>query len=592
MNMQKETQAMNPLAPAEPTAGVYNIDPVFPLDEAHIDAGFEALAKHLSGQVSVLIDGFSGVLWQSLRDRLALAFHKIGRQVNWIPAESGLKTSQAIHDLITNYLGGDDPLFGKRCPLDLDVFFQDRWTTGAEARQAWQDGQLNIIYGTGAFLSGIDGYRVYVDVPKNEILYRLRAGVLVNLGHDSPQPEKVMYKRYYFVDWQVLNRQKRRWLPHIDLIVDGQREDDPVMMSGDDLRKGLEKMTVSFVRVRPWFQPAPWGGNYMKEHFPRLPGNVPNYGWSYELIAPENGITFSSHALSLEVSFDFLLYNSGARMMGEHVYQQFDCEWPVRINFLDTMDGGNLSLQCHPQNEYIQKEFGEKFTQDECYYIMDCKNQAVVYLGFQDDIDPAAFRAALLDSQQTGRLLDVEHFVQTHPSEKHGLYLIPGGTVHASGKDNLVMEISATTYNYTFKMYDWQRMDLDGKPRPINIDRAFANLVFSRKGPYVKDHLIAHATCLQAGPNWRLVHLPTHARHFYDVHRIEFTGSVNVDRDEDSFHILTLAEGRQVTLTAGNGLQHQLNYLESLIVPFAAGPYVLTAPEDQEVKVLKTFVKP
>ena len=217
----------------------------------------------------------------------------------------------------------------------------------------------------------------------------------------------------------------------------------------------------------------------------------------------------------------------------------------------------------HPQH------FGERFTQDETYYILDCEPGAQAYLGFQDDIDPAAFRAALEHSAADGAPVDIERFVTAVPTHKHDLLLIPNGTIHGSGTGNLVLEISATPYIFTFKMYDWLRLDLEGKPRPLNIGRAFENLDFERKGQRVFDELVSQPRTLEAGPGWRVVHCPTHREHFYDVHRLEFDRSVEV-ATEGSVHILSLVEGERVLLETANGLRRHFNYAETFVVPAAA----------------------
>lgn len=190
----------------------------------------------------------------------------------------------------------------------------------------------------------------------------------------------------------------------------------------------------------------------------------------------------------------------------------------------------------------------------------------------------------------TNQPVAIEKYVQVHEAHKHDFFLIPNGTVHSSGKDNLVLEVSATPYIFTFKMYDWVRLDLNGKPRPINIDHAFHNLDFSRKGTKVKEELISRQEVIEKGEDWQLVHAPTHAEHFYDLHRMEFSNSITVDTS-GKCHVLMLVEGQSVIVETANGFRQRYNYAETFAIPAAAGSYKIINEGEGKAKVVKAFIK-
>ncbi|MEO6623227.1 MAG: class I mannose-6-phosphate isomerase, partial [Burkholderiaceae bacterium] len=288
--------------------------------------------------------------------------------------------------------------------------------------------------------------------------------------------------------------------------------------------------------------------------------------------------------------FDCLMVQERQAVLGQAA-ARFGTGFPLRFDFLDTVEGGNLSIQCHPRPVYIREHFGETFTQDETYYILDCTPGARAYLGFREDIDPAAFRRALEESSANATPLAMDDYVQSVPTHRHDLILIPNATIHGSGAGNLVLEISATPYIFTFKLYDWLRLDLEGKPRNLNIARGFENLDFGRKGPRVLDELKSKPYTLREGEGWRLIHLPTHAEHFYDVHRLEFNGSIDVET-EGSVHVLSLVEGQSVRLETASGLRQCFSYAETFVVPAAAGRYRLISETGKWVRVIKCFIKP
>ena len=585
--IRKTTQELLPLRKSSAGDGRYDVFPAHDLGEGTIFPGFDSLAQRIVGQKAVIVDGYVGVRFEPFVRELEAALSRAGISARCWNMDQSLKSEREIDELTAPWLGGDDPLFGFRTPLHLADFFDGG---KIPSQPVPQEATVDILYGIGAALAGWEGLLVYLDIPKNEIQFRARAGSICNLGKRDSEAPKKMYKRFYFVDWVVLNRHKKALLPQIGVFVDAQREDTVTWAEGAVVREGLRHLSCNGFRPRPWFEPGAWGGQWIKEHIPALPADVPNYAWSFEMIVPENGIIFSGGDFLLEVSFDCIMYEAGENVLGKECRDACGDEFPIRLDFLDTVRGGNLSIQCHPRKEFIQKNFGETLTQEETYYILDTVPGAKVHLGFQEDIDPQAFRKALQDSFEKAEPLDVHRFIHTEPAHKHGLYLIPPGTLHSSGQGNLVLEISTTPYIFTFKMYDWLSLDLDGHPRPLNIDRAFANLYFDRKGERISREFVSKPVLLKQGEGWELWHLPTHPCHSYDVHRFVISDRVIVETG-GKCHALNLVEGSRLTILTEGGETFHLSYAESFIIPAAARSYTLINDGEGPAMVIKAFMK-
>ena len=469
----------------------------------------------------------------------------------------------------------EDVLFGYVTNLELADYFDARKLSAAREDIASSSRPV-VVVGTGAGMVLPEAPLVYADMARWELQQRFRRHEVRALGVDNRgEAVSLQYKRGYFNDWRVCDRYKDGLFPRVDYWLDTHCADRPKLIDRDTFLRGIEKTVSGPFRVVPFFDPAPWGGQWMKEVC-GLDSSQPNYGWCFDCVPEENSLYFRIGGELFELpSVDLVLLRSRA-LLGEPVEARFGKDFPIRFDFLDTMGGGNLSLQVHPTTQFIRENFGMCYTQDESYYLLDAGKDAVVYLGLKSGIEPEAMMDDLCRAQRGEIVFDAERYVNRIPAKKHDHFLIPGGTVHCSGADSMVLEISSTPNLFTFKLWDWLRLGLDGKPRPINVERGSRVIDWGRDTDYVREHLMNHTRVVSRGEGWIEESTGLHPNEFIETRRHRFSVPVR-HTTQHSVNVFNLLEGEEAVVESPSGAFEPfvVHYAETFIVPACVGEYTI-----------------
>ena len=541
------------------------------------------------GRRVVAIDCYLGVRIDEIVDELA---SKIGGKI--FCTSDFMKSQSDIENMTAQYITDDD-LFGCLSPLKISDYFTQSSIEECNAFVEKEAGVV-VIVGCGAsYLVADSDLIVYADMARWEIQMRYRQGEKRGLGvDDSSMANSKCYKRGLFNDWQVCDRHKMTLYSKVDYWLDTTIANSPKLIDRDTFLGAMDFVAKRPFRVVPFFDPAPWGGNWMKEKF-GLPENGSNYGWCFDCVPEENSLFITVDGVRFEMPSVNLVNTKSVELLGESVYGRFGANFPIRFDYLDTMGGGNLSVQVHPTTQYAQENFGIHYTQDESYYMVDVADDATVYLGLQNGVSGESMVDALKTAYKQNTEFDAGAYVNILPAKKHDHFLIPAGTIHCSGTNSVVLEISATPNLFTFKLWDWSRLGLDGKPRPINVDRGAAVIDSLRDRTFVDKYLANDITFISEGDGWFEERTGLHEREFIETRRHRFTKSAPHNTG-GGVNVLCLVEGEQVTVASPvNSFEpYEIHFGETFIVPACVGDYTVTPSGDalgSECVTMKAYVR-
>lgn len=565
-------------------------------------------AKSGSGCLFVALDGYVGTDWPHLLGLLrdALAAEKIA--LTAIDIAACYKRPEELEAMLAENLPTDreiDPvlLFGKIFHGDIgDLFDAGRLEQQKNSwleRKAEPAGVREVVcvYGCGAAcepLLPLYEAVLYSDLTPQQVTLRIKAGRVSPLGDSGERTLSYIFRRLYYFDYEIAMRHRDGLILSgaVTFYIDANRSDALKLLPCDALKRILAEMLAYPFRCKPVYLEGVWGGQHIKK-LRGLPEDMRNCAWVFDLIPNEVSVLIKVGQHTLEVPYPTFFRTQAELLMGPESVRRFGRLFPIRFNYDDTYAGnGNMSIQVHPPAEYTREHFNEPFQQDESYYVVKTGGSRT-YQGFRDDADIGEFFEKVRLAETKHEPFDYERYVNAFESREGDQFLLPGGTLHASGKNQVVLEIgSITVGSYTFKMYDYLRLDLNGVPRPIHSRHGMNVVNTSHRRSVIDGVLRPQPRVLREGFGWREVLLGEHEKIFFSLRRLEFDRCMK-DATDGTFHVLVLVDGDEVLVYALDNPEHcyRMKTCDMVVVPASLGGYGLINLGKAPCKVTKTLLK-
>lgn len=530
-----------------------------------------------------------------------------GAFYEYVDAASLLKPAEELTEMLKPYLPEDrdiDPvlLYGRRYKGGYAGLQVAEKVSALKEKLASGHGIL--VLGQGALAPELqDSYdvRVWMDVTPRTAALNFKYGRVRNIGAGEDLPYGLLMRRNYYVDFEIAV--DVRWglirSGKMDLYITADVPEDMQLVTFAELKILFDEMCERPFRCRPVYLEGVWGGFYIHKQR-HLPKEMKNCAWVFDMIPMEVSIVAKLGDQEFEAPFFTFVQAMGEKLLGHQAFEQFGGYFPVRFNYDDTYHAnGNMSVQCHPDADYVMKNHDELGRQDESYYVCVTAQGAKTFLGFNEENSCEEFFAEARRAEKTHELIDYEKYINAVPSVPGTQVMIPAGTVHASGRNQVILEIgSLTVGSYTYKLYDYQRIDPQtGLPRPIHLKMGSQVIHGERTKQWVNDNLVNHGGTVRQGKDqngnpWKETIVGEHDLLYFSLRNLIFWDRIEDDTD-GMFHVLALVDGEKVRISSVEDPSKSfvINSLEIAVVPASLGKYTIENLGIGSVTVHKTLLK-
>lgn len=562
--------------------------------------------------VVVALDGYATADWTVFTNLIARECCLLGLDFESIDANAAtLKSGKEIDDMIDPLLIWDvkiDPtlLYGKVYKDGYQGLMDEAKTTAFRTAvpAAKAAGKITVVYGYGCLIPELrDLYdvKVFFDLtPKNSML-RIRRGEYSNLGKERPGIINRTIRRCYYCDFECAVRNRHElWENNVpDWYVLDNDPQNLQLMPFETFSDICAQLVKYPFRAKPCYLEGVWGGSYMKK-LRNLPDKMRNAAWVFDFIPMEVSVVVEAGEEKLDINYCSFVHKEGVNLMGEDCVKKFEGYFPIRFNYDDSYHStGNMSVQCHSGGKFNVENYNEFGRQDESYYVVITGHDAKTFIGFRDDADIPQFFKDIEAADTEHKPCDYMKYVSYEESKPGLQVMLPAGTIHSSGRNQVILEIGSLTIgSYTYKMYDYLRLDFDGKQRPIHTKLGEENVRQDRRYSVIHDpdspeYIVQKPRVAVQGDGWREMILGENPQVYFSLRRLEFEKQCEQDTKGELFHVLALVDGDAVRVRSVEHPERyfDMQFMDIICVPADMGKYVVENLGKEPVMVHKTCLR-
>lgn len=555
---------------------------------------------------ALVIDGYASAQFEALAGAAAQQLRQRGLTVDVRSMNDLYRPAQELERLVADSLPHnyeEDPvlLFGKIFQGSFADFIDPEKAAALKNEiESLAADTVLLLTGLGSSFSTLQSERnivAYIDVTPKTAAIRAREGRLVNIGDKAPRPFSELMRRNYFVDFEIILSNRKRLLQQneLDFYLCGDQDADFILMSGQTLTGLLHTLACYPFRTKPVYLEGIWGGEFIRK-VRGLPMDSKNVAWVFDMIPMEVSIVLEAAGRLVEFPFFTFIQKCPRQIMGERCAKEFGGYFPIRFNYDDTWHSdGNMSIQVHPEKSICTREYNELGGQDEAYYIIAAGHGAKTYAGFETGADTKEFLERIKQSEKNGSEVDYQKYISHLDSVPGRQIMLPGGTIHASGRNQLILELgSLTVGSYTYKLYDYNRRDSLGNARPIHSVMGERVLHEERDTNWVRENIAIAPIPDGQGEGWKQTILGKTDLMYYMTRQLDLkTGARAEFSNSGQFTVLTLVDGEAVKIYSKSNpdFSFEQSFLDIVVVPATIEDYVIENIGYQPAIVHKTMLK-